>query len=376
MCACASNYSSTCAVLLSHGADLCARNDRGMNVFHIAAFLGSLPLIHELLNTSNDEEIIVKALNQGDLRNQTPLFYACIEGHLEIALIFLHAGANAYHLDHDRQTCLHAMLASSIVLKRHIRLFYRLIDLVDYRLEQDHLGRTLLDLAHLNQLQTISSLLRYLHYPSNFDIISTRDSSDESIRPVLSLRQLCVLFLKRSLHRPHRTRPWTCRDLVENALHQCFQLNVNGEYLLTEVSHRKSLDDLTTMNKKSFKSAKTPEKKSRKTPNMMGPTQLELDPTQHSQSTWSLLTNKFKHQRTSSANQELTKLSTSSPSSSALIVPHHPMRHLALALLNSPTRLNDLLDFPSLNRSPYLESDLKATVHNYNLKRSDSSNQI
>ena len=237
-------------MLLSHGADLCACNDRGMNVFHIAAFLGSLPLVHELLNTSIDDEIIVRALNQGDLRNQTPLFYACIEGHLEIALIFLSAGANAYHLDQDHQTCLHAMLSSSIILKRHIRLFYRLIDLVDYRSYQDHLGRTLLDLAHLNQLQTISSLLGHLHYPCNFDIIFTRDSSDDSTRSVLSLRQLCVLSVKRSLHRQHRSRPWSCRDLVDNAFQQCFQLTVNGEHPLMDASHRKSLDDITTMNKK------------------------------------------------------------------------------------------------------------------------------
>ncbi|CAF4511022.1 unnamed protein product, partial [Rotaria magnacalcarata] len=79
---------------------------------HIAAFLGSLPILQELLNSSSNDEQISKALNQGDNRNQTPLFYACIEGHLDVALTLLRAGANAYHLDNNDQTCLHAMLSS------------------------------------------------------------------------------------------------------------------------------------------------------------------------------------------------------------------------------------------------------------------------
>jgi hypothetical protein len=369
MCACASNHPYTCALLLLHGADLCAINDRGMNVLHIAAFLGSLSIIHEILNSSLDDELIVKALNQGDNRNQTPLFYACLEGHLDTALTLLHAGANAYHLDNDNQTCLHAMLSSSVILKRHIRLFYRFIELVDYRSYQDYLSRTLLDLAYLNQLNTIIYLLTILNYKRNYSMISNIEYNDNYSTQILSLGHICIMHFKRSINYHHNQKQSTQHELLENALQQCFHINLNREIDSIELLHRKSLEDLSISNKKPPKSRK----KSRKTSNIFSSIQNDIEQQQHTQSSWSIFTNKFKHQRTSNSQQEPIILSTSLLQSNQ----SHPMRNLALAILLSPTKLHDLLDFPSLkNNTHLLYDDMKTVMNIYNLEGPDSSNQI
>jgi ankyrin repeat protein len=370
MCACASNHPLICALLLSHGADLCAINDRGMNVLHIAAFLGSLSIIHELVNSSLDDEIILKALNQGDNRNQTPLFYACLEGHLDIALALFHAGSNAYHLDNDNQTCLHAMLSSSIILKRHIRLFYRFIEFVDYRLNQDYLSRTLLDLAYLHQLNTIIYLLTILNYKRNYTIISNNEYNDNYSTKIFSLRHLCIISFKRSIIYHQNQKQSTQHNLLENALQQCFHIKLNREINSTELLYRKSLDDISISNKKTSKSSK----KSRKTSNIFSSIQTDIE--QQTQSSWSIFTNKFKHQRTSNVQQEPIILSSSLSQSSVSTNEYHPMKNLALAILLSPTKLDDLLDFPSLNNNSLLYDDMKTVMNAYNLEGTDSSNQI
>ncbi|CAF3656344.1 unnamed protein product [Rotaria sp. Silwood1] len=361
MCACASNHPSTCAFLLSHGAYLCAMNDQGMTVLHIAAFLGSLPIIHELLNSSVDDEIILKMLNQGDHKNQTPLFYACIEGHIDVALTLLHAGANAYHLDNDNQTCLHAMLSSSIILKRHIRLFYCFIEYVDFHYYQDYLSRTLLDLAYLNQLNTIIYLLKLLNYKRNYNIISNNELYDNNNNNnnnlsinVLSLRHLCILKFKCSIIYYHNKKQLTQHDLLEHALQQY---------------------DISLINKKLLK----PTKKSRKNLNICSSIQNDIEqPIQHTQSNWSIFTNKFKYQRTSSSQQQESMiLSTNLSQSSSLLSNYdHPMKNLALIILKSPNKLDDLLDFPSLNNNSLLYDDMKTIMNTYNLDEIDSSNQI
>ncbi|CAF1178944.1 unnamed protein product [Rotaria sordida] len=370
MCACASNHPSTCALLLSHGAYLCAMNNRGMTVLHIAAFLGSLPIIYELLNSSIDDEIILKLLNQGDYRNQTPLFYACMEGHVDIALTLIHAGANAYHLDNDNQTCLHAMLSSSIILKRHIRLFYRFIEYVNFRFHQDHLSRTLLDLAYINQLNTIIYLLKLLHYKHNYNIISNYELSYNNLsRNILSLRHICILKFKRSIIYHQNQKQLTQHDLLEYALQQCFHINFHENINLNELFSRKSLDDISLINKKT--------KKSRKTSNICLSIQNNIEqPIQYTQSNWSIFTNKFKYQRTLNLQHETIILSTSLPQSSLLSINNHPMKNLALIILKSSTKIDELLDFPSLINNHLLYDDMKKAMNTYNLDGIDSSNQI
>ena len=68
------------------------------------------------------------------------------------------------------------MLSSSVILKRHIRLFYRLIQFVDFRSQRDQLGRTLLDLACESRWTTMIDLLTLLNYTRSSDatVTSTR----------------------------------------------------------------------------------------------------------------------------------------------------------------------------------------------------------
>lgn len=391
MCACVSNHPVTCAFLLSHNADLCAVNDRGMTVFHLAAYVGSLSVLQELLTSSPNEGILVKAINQGDQRNQTPLFHACLEGHLDIALTLIRAGVDIYHLDNDDQTCLHAMLSSSVILKRHIRLFYSLIQFVDYRFNQDYLGRTLLDLAYSNQLKTIIHLLLGLNYKTNSDIVFNGEQIENPTYhhtpQVLSLRQICVLTFKRSIvYQRNRPQP-TQRELFENALQQTFQIisqrkiSTITENQLIEKPIRQSFDDFSLLHQhqsnkyqKNLKSTKNQDKKMRKTANIFPTTtttsstnnkwssQIDL---QHSHSTWSTLTNKFKSQRLPTTT--VNTLSLPSIKSTTM----HPMKLLAYDLLTSPVKIDYLLDFPSLNNNPLLYEDLKMSVNKYNLVGSD-----
>jgi ankyrin repeat protein len=387
MCACASNHPVTCALLLSHNADLCAMNDRGMTVFHLAAFLGSLNVLQELLTSSSNDEIL-KAINQGDHLNQTPLFYACIEGHLDIALTLLRAGANVYHLDNEDQTCLHAMLSSSIILKRHIRLFYSFIQFVDYRSNQDYLGRTLLDLAYLNQSNTIISLLILLNYKTNSEIVFNSEQIEKlaylNDKHVLSLRHTCILYFKRSINYQRNQRQPTQHDLLENALQQTFQITSDRDSInikenqTIESSIGKSLDDISLLQQpnkyqKNVKTIKSHDKKLRKTASIFSTatsstnkwsSQIDL---QHTQSTWSALANKFKGQRLPPVTTSIQQTPLDQQTNLEQISTINPMKNLALDLLTSSSKLDNLLDFPSLNNNHLLNEDLKMSMNTYNL---------
>lgn len=347
MCACASQHRSTCALLLSHHANLSFVNDRGMNVIHLAAFLGSTSLLEEFLHShSNDSILLHELVNQIDHRNQTPLFYACSEGHLDIAWILIQSGANLYHLDQDHQTCLHAMLTSSVIFKRHIRLFFYLIQFVDFRSINDHLNRTLLDLAYVNQLNSIIHLLTLLNYQRNYSIISNQTTANVSSQ-VLSLRQICILNFKRSIQYHRTGKQISQRELLEHALQQIFHIDLHRPIDLNEIAFRKSLDDISILAKKSSKTTK----------------KTRIEPTM--QSSWSLFTNKFKSSRTSSNSTD-----------GSLDKPVHPMKNLVLMMFFSRKKLDDLLDFPSLIDNHYLDEDLKIISNVYHLQRTDASNQI
>ena len=352
MCACANNHASTCALLLSYGADLCASNDRGTTALHIAAFLGSLSIIHELVNMSHDDaDTLQHALNQGDLRNQTALFQACIEGHTEIALALLYAGADAYHLDDEHQTCLHAMLSTGVIFARHIRLFYRLIEFVDYRSSQDDRGRTLLDLASLYQLNSIVYLLTLLGYTRNYQMIVHAESSEPRPPEMFSLRQLCTLAFKRSVNHRCRAQPMAYRDLLEIALRQCFQTRLVDDANRMPQSCRKSLDDITMTQRKPPKPNKVPNKKTARPPAMFSSMQNDLERIPHVPHSWLSLTNKFKPQR---APQE----PVSPPPAIPMPSDDHPVKAFA-----STTKLDGLLDFPSLSKNhDLLEHDLRVTM--------------
>ncbi|CAF3804525.1 unnamed protein product [Rotaria magnacalcarata] len=398
MCACASNHPATCALLLSHSADLCVVNDGGLTAIHIAAFLGSLPVLQELLNSSSNDEQISKALNQGDNRNQTPLFYACIEGHLDVALTLLRAGANAYHLDNNDQTCLHAMLSSTIILKRHIRLFYYFIQFVDYRSNQDYLKRTLLDLAYINQLKTIIYLLTLLNYKTNTttDSINSKNETHTSYneKQMLSLRDICVLNFKRSInHRRYPTQS-TQHDLLVNALQRTFQIVSHKDLFSVKTNKSmeypigKSFDDISLLQQqqqsskyqKNVKPTKNPDKKMRKTSSIFSTTSVankwsSQTDLQHSHSTWSTFTNKIKGQRLPHAPTNTLQIPIDEETNSSQLLSINPMKNIVFELLISPTKLDNLLDFPSLKNDYLLNEDLKMSMNKYNLLGTDLTSQ-
>jgi Tfp pilus tip-associated adhesin PilY1 len=157
------------------------------------------------------------------------------------------------------------------------------------------------------------------------------------------------------------------------ALQQCFRIHLNRDIDSSELSYRKSLDDISISSKKTSKSTK----KSRKTSNIFASTSNDIEQQQqHTQSSWSIFTNKFKPQRTLSTQHESTSPSSSVPQSPTLNLEYHPMKSLALTILLSPRKLNDLLDFPSLNNNHLLDDDMKTIMNAYNLEEVDSSNQI
>lgn len=392
MCACASNHPSTCAILLSYNVDLCAVNDRGLTAFHIVAFLGSLPVLQELLNSSLNDELVYKAINQGDIRNQTPLFYACNEGHLDIALALIRAGANAYHLDNDNQTCLHSMLSSTIILKRHIRLFYTFIQYVDYRLIKDYFKRTLLDLAYSNQLKTIIYLLELLNYKTNaYKSLKNQNSTYYCNKEVISLRHICILNFKRSINYDRYHPQPTHYDLLVNALQQTFQIVSNKDFLNAKPNRSndyspvgKSLDDMSALQQqsasksKTLKPVKNPDKKSKKSPSIFSSTsvankwssQTDLQP---SISTWSAFTHKIKGQRLTHIPVSTFHVAIDEEIDSSQSI--NPMKNLAFAFLTSTTKLEHLIDFPPLKNDDLLYEDLKLSMSKYHLLEIASSSQ-
>ena len=247
------------------------------------------------------------------------------------------------------------MLSSSIILKRHIRLFYYFIQFVDYRLNRDCLDRTLLDLAYINQLNTIVNLLRLLNYKTNSDIVSNGENNKNRIHgvneQVLSLRHICILYFKRSIIY-HRNRPQaTQHDLLENALQQTFQIVFNNDSTNIKESKKqehfrgKSLDDISllqqqqqsTKYQKNIKSAKNQDKKMRKTSGILSTTSsthkwsphVDLP---HTHSTWSVLTHKLKGQRLSPATTHIQQTSICEETNPLQLLSKHSMKNFALEI--------------------------------------------
>jgi len=374
MCACATHHPSVCSFLLSHQADIHAQNNEGMNIFHLISFLGSTNILQELVNSSHiSEQHLRQAINQTDEKYRTAIFYACIEGHLEIALILLRSGANLYHVDNDDQTCLHAMLSSSIILKRHIRLFYHLIQYVDFRSHQDYLGRTLLDLAYSNALNTIIDLLILLNYRTNSNIVF----NIEYVRPkrtVLSLRQISIIKFKGSIVYHRHQQQLTQQELLINALKQTFRLD-QPQQQIEPSSLGKSFDDISilqhqpTKYQKNTKTMKSHEKKIRKTASIFASSTTNKwssqNDLQQTQSTWSTLANKFKGQRLPPVTTSTQQIPIDS------IHRSNPMKDLALDFLTSPMKIENLIDFPSLNNNLLLDEDLKLSMNTYQLCPTD-----
>jgi hypothetical protein len=97
---------------------------------------------------------------------------------------------------------------------------------------------------------------------------------------------------------------------------------------------------------------------------------------QHTHSTWSTLTNKLKGQRQPPTTITSTQqISSDQPINSLQSSTTNPMKHLAIDLLTSPTKLDHLLDFPSLVNNDLLDEDLKISIDTYSLTGPNVLNQ-
>jgi ankyrin repeat protein len=95
------------AWLIDKGATLTALTHAQQSVLHIAAISkqsNTLGLLLETL-TSSQRGIL---LDQQDNQGKTPLFYACLSGHLETVSLLLEAGADVQIPDSNGETPLHA----------------------------------------------------------------------------------------------------------------------------------------------------------------------------------------------------------------------------------------------------------------------------
>jgi ankyrin repeat protein len=95
------------AWLIDKGATLAALTHAQQNTLHIAAISkqsNTMGLLLETLTISQKKDL----LNQQDNEGKTPLFYACLSGHLETVSLLLEAGADIQILDSNGESPLHA----------------------------------------------------------------------------------------------------------------------------------------------------------------------------------------------------------------------------------------------------------------------------
>ncbi|CAF0841588.1 unnamed protein product [Didymodactylos carnosus] len=448
MNACASSHQAAVLFLLQNGADPTIRNDKGMTCLHIATFVGAIDIVNDLctfpisftsspsvtkrqLDKNNNDgplsspgiKAFIKPTNRydthsvrtvstsssdsgkhfifydggsstidnqqlidiADKNNQTALFYAVTEGHTSIAIHLLDLGANPYHFDIDNQTCLHNMLSSTIILKRHLQLFFKLIQYVDYRSLKDRLGRTLLDLAYINEYQSLIYLLTLLGYTRNDEIVFNTDHTNDQTSlnsqtlksTMFSLKQLCILKWKKSIvHDNTNDHIQTPYDLLIKSFHQCFNINSISpvEKSIDTIEHQQSLvthysslsgtslsdsiNNITSTSKSSTNKRNmisNTKKSALSTNETRSISQTDIQPQQSSNSTF---TNRFKqnNNKKSIVEQEITESH------------QHDMKNLVLNILSSVSKLDSIINYPNLNsNSRLIHEDLQHSIYSYKL---------
>ncbi|KAL3451363.1 ankyrin repeat-containing domain protein [Aspergillus insuetus] len=95
------------AWLINKGATLTALTHAQQNVLHIAAISKQSNTMGLLLETLADSQR-QNLLNQQDNGGRTPLYYACLSGHLQTVSLLLEAGADVQIPDSNGETPLHA----------------------------------------------------------------------------------------------------------------------------------------------------------------------------------------------------------------------------------------------------------------------------
>jgi len=101
--ACASGNATIFDILLNRGCDVNAKDSQHETALHKASASGFVAGVKTLLELSSDVDAVGWRQNKG----RTPLHRACQEGHAEVALILLKAGADIHKEDDYKQASLH-----------------------------------------------------------------------------------------------------------------------------------------------------------------------------------------------------------------------------------------------------------------------------
>ncbi|KAF8589899.1 ankyrin [Ramaria rubella] len=89
-------------MLISHGADINAKDRANQHPLHRAATTGSIGFVSLLLNPP--EGAPKTRLNTADRIGNTPLHLAMESAHAEAAVLLIEAGADRHRSNHDGQT--------------------------------------------------------------------------------------------------------------------------------------------------------------------------------------------------------------------------------------------------------------------------------
>lgn len=96
--------------LLNHNADMASAKRMGATPLHIASmrgFCGAVELLLPCFYIDKEQRRIDVSVHYTDSANRTPLHLACINGHVDVASVLLHWGADPMAQDKTGASCLH-----------------------------------------------------------------------------------------------------------------------------------------------------------------------------------------------------------------------------------------------------------------------------
>ena len=121
------NFVVIVQMLVDAGVDLNYQDDQGESALHIAARFGHSDCARILLQGSTKQQADPESVEK--TYGWTPLFVACVDGHLGVAELLINAGADLNRCDTSGWTC-----AEHAALRGHLKIARRLAQLVPPRL--------------------------------------------------------------------------------------------------------------------------------------------------------------------------------------------------------------------------------------------------
>jgi glycerophosphodiester phosphodiesterase len=116
-----SNFVAIVQLLVDAGVDVNYRDGQGETALHVAARFGHLKCAEALLHDSNPKRADTEAAE--NVFGWTPLFIACVDGHLPIVKLLIEAGADLARADSSGWTA-----KEHAALRGHVKIAYLLSD--------------------------------------------------------------------------------------------------------------------------------------------------------------------------------------------------------------------------------------------------------